>query len=269
MTYPCNEIEAARCLRRKVRLSGSLRPYGPYIHRISDGVKCMQRPIDRALLSKLWCVSCKRDLVSVYACEHDIDTHRCSLRQASGSTTEECQHKDIIATPVRITYLVNCKLIISCTSSPAEMSSTRLRSSVSSLHNMTSRKSTAGFAPFISRSNWLRTPMLSTMTKCRRSGSAGSWISPGDEFASAGNASHSMRTCAEARIRGDTNRWLTPTRFRVPSYQHMHQGQSLLTAAHENIHTSSGSRYAGFSVTRIAPILAHAHCRHAYALFVM
>lgn len=51
-TYPCNEKEVARCLRRKVRLGG-IAECILSLHNISDGVKCMQRPIDRALLSKL------------------------------------------------------------------------------------------------------------------------------------------------------------------------------------------------------------------------
>ena len=46
------------------------------------------------------------------------------------------------------------------------------------------------------------------------------------------------------------------------------RSSSIPTRSHDgsDVRTSSGRRYAGFSVTRMAPMLAHAHCSMAYAL---
>ena len=155
----------------------------------------------------------------------------------------------------------------SCSVCPISL--TLLSSLPLSRHTKTSLKSTAHLVSSSSLSNCWNPPdvWLSTTMRCLRSGNDSSWMLPGSAPFRDGNASDRSLTYSELRIRGTTNRWLTPTRDSVETCvvhsQHVYIGKCGFQIWGR---TNSFSRYAGFKVTSTAPMLAHAHCSIAYAL---
>ena len=99
----------------------------------------------------------------------------------------------------------------SCSVCPISL--TLLSSLPLSRHTKTSLKSTAHLVSSSSLSNCWNPPdvWLSTTTRCLRSGNDSSWMLPGSAPFRDGNASDRSLTYSELRIRGTTNRWLTPT----------------------------------------------------------